>query len=388
VAFYIPLNTRSIFAPVPAFTFSSAQMDECRDYLANRTAHTECVPIVDESQLTLNGEGQLVETGYRFNPIGFEALGNALSRGLSIIFNELSGEVPSKVLYSDVKMNDIATAVSIYNMTLRVRFDSIRERTLLVNHQERAIEGFLGLDHRMLDNTEFFDLVCRMLQEHQPSAQFSRAEIIGRELRLFFIDSKSRRNDIYPDPQHSFASGWYFANREDTGQAVRAALCLYTKFGPAFEPVTAQSKVVHSGSDLYGRTSILVSRTASRALDMNEIAAGLKRLMQTSMKYSDNKAAFDEAHKRWTAYLAKYKIKLDAARTISRNAAMVGSDLRPREPIEAYTKAALEKRTLYDLFCAVLRSAKSEYAVSRDLLQGVALQMLLPSLKPTKSRKR
>lgn len=384
MSFYVPQHTRSIFAPVPAFTFSSAQMEECRAYLANRSAHTECVPIVDEAQLTLAGDGRLVENSYRFNPIGFEALSNALSRGLSLIFNELSGEVSSRQLYGGT-LDDIATAVSIYNMTLRVRFDAIRERTLLVNHQERAIEGFLGLDHRMLDNTEFFDLVCRSLQDHQENAQFSRAEIIGRELRLFFIDSKSRRNDIHPDPQHTFATGWYFSNREDTGQAVRAALCFYTKFGPAFEPFTSSSKVVHSGADMYGRTSALVSRTASRSFDMTAIAKNIKRLLSTPLKYSDSKPSFDEAMRYWTAYLTKYKIKLDMARTVSRNAAMVGSDLKPREAVEVYTKTVLEKRSMYDLLCSMLRTAKSEYAQSRDLLQGTALQILLPELK---SRKR
>lgn len=386
MSFYVPQSTRSIFAPVPAFTFSSAQMEDCRAYLANRSAYTECVPIVDESQLTLAGDGRLVDNNYRFNPIGFEALSNALSRGLSLIFNELSGESSSRLCYGGVKTDDIATAVSIYNMTLRVRFDAIRERTLLVNHQERAVEGFLGLDHRMLDNTEFFDLVCRSLQEHQPYAQFSRAEIIGRELRLFFIDSKSHRNDIHPDPQHTFATGWYFSNREDTGQAVRAALCLYTKFGPAFEPLTSASKVVHAGSDLYGRTSVLVSRTASRSLDTAKISQSLKKMLTVPLKYSDDKASFDEAMRYWAAYLAKYKIKLDTARAISRNAAMIGSDLKPREPVEVYTKDVLEKRTMYDLLCSILRAAKNEYAVSRDLLQGAALQMLLPEL--VKSRKR
>lgn len=387
MSFYVPQSTRSIFAPVPAFTFSSAQMDDCRAYLANRSAHTECVPVVDESQLTLAGDGRLAENNYRFNPIGFEALSNALSRGLSLIFNELSGEVSSRPLYGAVKVDDITTAVSIYNMALRVRFDAVRERTLLVNHQERAIEGFLGLDHRMLDNTEFFDIVFRALQDHQPAAQFSRAEIIGRELRLFFIDSKSHRNDIHPDPQHMFASGWYFSNREDTGQAVRAALCLYTKFGPAFEPLTSYSKVVHSGSDLYGRTAALVSRTASRSLDMTKISKSLQQMLNTPLKYSDNKVTFDAAVRYWTAYLTKYKIKLDMARTISRNAAMVGSDLKPREPVEVYTKDVLETRTMYDLLCSVLRSSKSEYSQSRDLLQGVALQMLLPDLLKPRKRK-
>ena len=80
---YSAQNTRSVFAPVASFQFPSAQMDECRNFLANRSAHTECVPIVDEAQLLMGTAGRLSETGYRFNPIGFDALARALSTSTS-----------------------------------------------------------------------------------------------------------------------------------------------------------------------------------------------------------------------------------------------------------------------------------------------------------------
>jgi len=371
-------NARSVFAPVTALFFQAQQEEECKAFLADRSAHTETVPIVDESQLLMRGDGRLVESGYRFNPLGFAALGRVMSGGLVAIFNELSGEVSRRLPESGSRADNIAAAVSIYNTTLRVRFDELRERTLLVNHQEQAVEGFLGLDHRMLGNTEFFDIVAEALQDKQTAAQFYRAEITGRELRLYFIDSNSRRTDLHQNPQHTFAAGWYFSNREDVGQAIKGALCVYTRFGVAFEPVTTKTKVVHAGADLVGRTAAMVSTVASRNSDMDALAGQMRNLLSTSLNFSDKKTDQEKAVRHWTNYLCRFKIKNDTATAIVKNAMLVGSDLKIRPPLEAYSKPVLASRTAYDLVCSILRLAKNEYAAYRDVLYGAAMKLLVP----------
>lgn len=371
-------NARSVFAPVTALFFQAQQEEECKAFLAERAAHTETVPIVDESQLLMRGDGRLVESGYRFNPLGFASLGRALSGGLVSIFNELSGEASRRLPENENRADNIAAAVSIYNTTLRVRFDELRERTLLVNHQEQAIEGFLGLDHRMLSNTEFFDIAADALQDKQTAAQFYRAEITGRELRLYFIDSNSRRIDLHQDPRHTFAAGWYFSNREDVGQAIKGSLCVYTRFGVAFEPITAKTKVVHAGADLVGRTTAMAATVASRNIDMDMLAGQLRKLLSTSLNFSDKKTEQEKAVRHWTNYLCRFKIKNDTAAAIVRNAMAIGSDLKPREPLEVYSKPVLASRNAYDLVCSVLRLAKNEYAVYRDVLHGAAMQLLVP----------
>lgn len=377
MAIHVEQNTRSVFAPVVALSFSSAQMEDCRNFLANRTAHTECVPVVDEAQLLMNSTGRLVETDYRFNAIGFDALARVLSGGLSAIFNELSGETTRGTLKEE-RPFDLAAAVSIYNTTLQIRFEAVREKTLLINHHEKAVEGFLGLDHRMLDNTVFFDTVQREMADKQPQAEFSRAEVIGRELRIYYIDPQSRRTDIHPDPRHAFASGWYFANREDAGNAIKAAVCIFTKFGAAVEPATKGSKIVHTGSDLLGRTAVLVSRAAAKTVDMGKLAKQIRDMLATPLKFSDNRTEFENMVRHWAYYISRFKVRYELARVISRHAALTGSDIDPRDPIELYTKTALESRTAYDLLCSILRQSRQEYATYRDLLQGMAMRLLMP----------
>lgn len=374
---YAAQTTRSVFAPVASFQFSAAQMEDCRNFLATRSAHTECVPIVDEAQLLMSTAGRLAENGYRFNPIGFEALAKTLSGGLSTVFNELSGEFYHGTAREDRPIN-MAAAVSIYNTTMQVRFESLRERTLLVNHNEKSIDGFLGLDHRMLDNTVFFDLIRREMADKQPQAEFSRAEIIGRELRLYYFDPESRRDNIHPDPRHTFAAGWYFSNREDSGHAIRAALCVFTKFGAAVEPPHKNAKVVHMGSDLQGRTAVLVGRTADRRVDMATIARQVKQLLSTNLNFSDNRKQFDSAIRQWAGYITKFKVRNDIARLVAKNAAMVGSDIEPRDAIDVYNDTALKARNAYDLMCSILRQSRQEYATYRDLLQAMAMRMLMP----------
>jgi len=376
---------RGVFAPVTAFAFSSGQLEECRDFLAKRTANTECVPMVDEAQILMRADGRLAETGYRFNALGFASLAQVLAYGLNPLFNELSGE-NGRLSAQGAAASDIAAAVSVYNTTVRVRFDAVRERTLLVDHREQTIDGFLGLTHRLLDNSRFLEIVSDELMTAQPEAQFSRAELIGRELRLFFILPKSRRNDIYTDPRHTFASGWFFSNREDTGLAINATTCLFTQFGVAVTPTASNLRLNHIGADLEGRTGALVARAAQNVIDMDVIAARVRALCQKSLGFTEDKAGFDAALDNCATLLLKMRVSRDVATRIARATATAGADLEPRAALEVYTKAALTERTLYDLCCSVLRYARHQHHTVRDVLQHGAMSMLIPEPRVKKRK--
>lgn len=370
-------KSKSVFAPVVALTFNPAQKDDCKNFLAQRNSDTECIPIVDEAQLAMAADGRIAESGYRFNAIGFYAVANAMISGLNSVFNDLSGESRNSFKTS-ISSGDLATAVSIYNMVLKSRFDNLRERTLLVNHREKTIEGFLGLEHRMLDNSVFFTLVSDELEARQSNAAFYRAELIGRELRLYFIDTSTKRSNIYHDPRHMFASGWYFSNREDAGLAIRASLCVMTRFGAAIEPKSRGSAVRHTGADLMGRAAIMVGKLVENTIDIDAVARAVNRLTGMSLNYSDSAKARDAAMEHWVTYLGRFKISREDAKYICKNAASVGADIDARNPMDLYSREVLSSRTVYDLFCSILRYSRNQYHTTRDLLQSAAMEILLP----------
>lgn len=366
---------RSVFAPVPTVTFTAAQFDACKEFLARRTADTEAIPIVDEQQLLLSADGSILESGYRFNAIGFAAISNALSPGLNSVFNDLAGEMRYKVADSAAN-GDLAAAVSLYNTVIRARFENVRERTLLFNHSTKTIEGFLGIEHRLLDNSIFLNLVTEEIANQQTTAEFYRAELIGRELRIYYADMATRRSDIYPDSRHTFAAGWYFSNREDTGFAIRAAACLLTKFGAAIDGRKKNAHVRHIGADLVGRTSLLINKTVATTLDMDSVGKNVQRLTGVVLGFAPAQKIFDAAVDHWVQYLSRYKIGREDAKQVCKNAATVGADLDIRDPIDIYTKEVLSSRTLYDLFCSMLRYSRSQYHTTRDLLQSAAMTVL------------
>lgn len=371
-------RARSVFAPVAAFSFNVKQQNDCRDFLTQRSADTESIPVVDEAQLTMAADGRIAENDYRFNAIGFAAVANALVPGLNSVFNDLTGEARGRYDIS-VSNGDLTTAVGIYNAALKSRFEFLRERTLLVNHREKTIDGFLGLDHRLLDNSLFFNMVADEIQAKQPGAEFYRAEVIGRELRIYYIDAKTKRNDIYIDPRHMFAGGWYFSNREDTGFALRAALCVMTKFGPAIENKRRGTHIRHTGADLVGRAALLLSKVVARETDMDVVAKNINRLVATSLNFSDSKDVLDAATTNWVSFLGQHRVTKEDAQRICKNAAMVGADIDPRNPIDVYTREVLSKRTLYDMFCSILRYSRNQFHTTRDALQSAAMQLLIPN---------
>lgn len=370
------IRNRSIFAPVTALAFNAQQLADLKQFLAQRSEHTDCVPISDVEQLLLAPDGRLAENGYRFNYLGFQALASGLAPGLASVFSEVAGE--QRIRANQEAEPSLQAAVSLFNLVARARIDAVRERTLLVDHRERVVEGFLGLNHRMLDNSAFLEIVTNEMQAQQPKARFQRAELVGRALRVFYIDPTSQRKDIYRDSRHTIAAGWSFNNSEDRHKAISAVLCLLTRFGSALERPRNNARMSHVGADLTGRTNMLVAKAVVRELDMPRIVTQLGRLQATPLGLTDDTEKFNSVVGEWIERLVRRGLLREDAKAIVTNAAMVGADLDPRDPAEVYTHHVLGARTAYDLVCSLLRFARDEPAASRDRLQMVAMEMMTP----------
>jgi hypothetical protein len=366
---------RSIFAPVIALSFSAAQEQDLIAYITKRSANTELVPISDIAQLTMTAAGRLTESGYRFNLLGFLAVCRGIAGGLSRLFAEVSGESPTKLI--DADFCSIPAAVSIYNEALRVKFESLRERTLLIDHHARTVEGFLGLSHKLLDNQLFLELISAEQASAQPEAVFHRAELVGRELAVYILDPASRRSDVYSDPTHTFAAGWYFCNREDTGNSVRAIPCVYTRFGVALMPNTGKQRLAHVGADLAGRAGMLIGKTFHRTVELTTLRQRVAELTAINLGFAAKKD-MEPVTKKWVNYLASIGVPNENARLIVKNAITVGADIVPRSPLDIFTDKVLAERTAYDLVCSVLRYARKQDTLFREKIQSVGYSLLFP----------
>jgi hypothetical protein len=370
---------RSIFVPVTALSFSQDQEADCAAFIDKRSAHTELVPLSDAEQLTLTAAGKFTDTGYRFNVLGFIAVCDAIAIGLHRVFGEISGESPSKLIDADAY--SLPSAVSIYNEALRVRFETLRERNLLIDHHDRVVDGFLGLNHKLLDNSVFFETIQNARTDKPDDTIFYRAELVGRELRVYILDPATKTTDAHPDSRHVFAAGWYFCNREDAGNSVRAIPCLYTRFGVALATDKNRNRLPHVGTDLSGRTAQLVVRTFTKSIDMVELKQRIATLREFKLGFTDNQTEFETVVKKWIGYLVSFGLSKETARAIVRNAAFSGADIEPRNPLDAYTGKVLETRNGYDLVCATLKHARNQPTHVREKIQSVGLSLLLPATK-------
>lgn len=377
----IAANTiASIFAPVPALRFSASTLADFQSYIENRSAGTEIVPVVDCEQLRMAVDGRLSESQYRFTVLGFNAVCNVVAPGLSNVFHELSGENPRKLSAADEF--SIPTAVGIYNAAMQVRFPALMERGLLVSHTERTIDGCLGVEHKFLDNNIFYSMLYEETTAQQADAHFYRAEIVGRELSVYMLDSPTRCDDIGPDSRHIFASGWFFSNREDAGAALFATPCLFTRLGPAIMRQRG-SKLSHVGADLTGRAAALMRRAVAQAVDMEKVRARVQLLLGKRLGYSANQKEQSAAIDKVARFLSRLGIRPNIGHVIAQNAAAVGADVEARDYSAAYDSRVLRARNFYDLFCSVLRYAKEQPTHMRLLLQAAAMEMVLP--RPKKS---
>lgn len=372
-------DTHAIFTPVTALAFAAAHEVQCREFLVQRAANTEIVPLADESQLVMAADARIAETQYRFNVIGFSAVCAALAPGLSNLFQDLSGALRRKA--GDTVLYNLPAAVSIYNTTLRLRFDLLRERSLMLDHGERTVCGFLGLDHKLMTNDVFFSVIQEELTARQPAAMFYRAEIAGRETRIYYVDSESKSTTIHPNPAYTFARGWYFVNREDAGHAIRAVPCLFTKFGVALASSGRKNRLSHIGADLVGRTTALVSQAGAQAPDMEQLRRNVRALCMQPLGFSERKEEMDAATARFVNLLQSRGIARQDAKSIVHSAATVGADLEPGDPLDVYTNKVLRRRNMYDLVCAALRFARMQPTTTRERVQFAAMQLLFPKVK-------
>jgi len=373
---------RATFAPVIALAFSANQEADCLDFLKQRSANTEIITISDEMQLRLAADACLIETGYRFNILGFTAVAGAICPGLPRVFGDISGLIVAK--YNNLDDCNVPAAVAIYNTALRVKFEQLREKTLLVDHAARAIDGLYGLNHKILDNAIFFEAVLIAMREHAPDCYFYRAEIIGRALSIYIIDPRSRRTNVARSGD-VYSAGWYFSNREDSGNSAKAVPCLYTPYGVALSPTGRTGRVIHVGADIMGRVGELIHSAYAKIVDMDMLAARMKILEAQPLGISD-KSEFNAIVKKWVGYLARFGLAHDDAKHIVKNAIQVGKDTEPRDPLDVFTGRSLTSRTALDLVCAILRYARTAHLMSRHKIQTTGMQMLLPT--PTNKERR
>lgn len=372
------LRPRSVFAPVPALVFNAHQYDTMRRFLVQRTEHTELVPISDEGQLLMAADGRLLESGYRFNSLGFQAFAAGACAGLASLFCSLAGEYQQRT-FANIE-SDLPAAVSVYNTVVRARMEMLRERALLVDHRERVVDGFSGLQHKLFSNVDFLDVVREEVTALKPTAVFQKAELVGRELTVYYIDPSTLRKDIYPDAQspHSLVGAWVFANREDQGKSLRALCGLLTKFGAAYFAANTQDRVVHVGSDLVGRARQLIVRSLQHELDMNIVLHQVDALQKQPLGIIGTTAAADSAFQAWQTYICKAGMRVADARLIVRNALTVGADVEPQGALSVLSGDAAAQRTAYDLWCAILRFANNEPTSSKERLRALAMRMVYP----------
>ena len=119
-------------------------------------------------------------------------------------------------------------------------------------------------------------------------------------------------------------------------------------------------------------------------IDLLAVAGHIYKLRQVSLGLMDKTEQFEEALDRWRTYLMRLKLPREDASVIARNAALVGSDLTPRDPVDAYTNPVLRARTGYDLLCAVLRFSRTAPRLEANRYQAAALRMMYPPPKKKK----
>jgi hypothetical protein len=217
---------------------------------------------------------------------------------------------------------------------------------------------------------------------YSPKMRFHGAALSGRKLvirycsvdPLFALDESEFETD-------EFFWGFYFGNSEVGDSSVKAAPLLLRNFDNtvALGDFSNGGRLSHTGKDFQRRFEGLLATVVERTPNPEKLKSRLERLRQISLGFERGKGddVYEVNFDRWVRFLQRKEFRLNLARHLIRNAILQGSyDVIPIPDISLSDRKSWSKRTVYDLYNSLSRSARSISLGMQERLEQAAYGLI------------
>ncbi len=367
-----------LYTKPPYHAFKANQMGQLEVLLTQSERATTLFPLADTQDLLLAEDGRTRRGNYRYTSHAFKQLTQLLCPGLSKMLPDLAGTIKRADLPDHLYFRPVAQR--IFNQVLDLRFQVLSQYRVIRDEHARLIEGFVGVKHRPLENLDSFRQMRDAIESMAPEAKFFAAVLSGRRLTLWF------RNEC-PSFQIQVGSktcpirvGYYFSNGEATGSSVRGAFALYTNHGACLRPFKKNERVTHIGRDFSRRLHKMFRAVLSDELQPGALQALCQASLPTPLGYAglDNKAV-KERDQRLVRGLGELGIPQRIGAGVLNDAVLMGADSEPMQPYQL--SLGIGSRTIFDLFVALLRTARKLPINQREKVEQAAYLTLTGKLQ-------
>ena len=350
--------------------------------LLEAQADTKPVRIGDPADVLLDRQGR-VRGRYRLTSPALMQLGATLSPGLGQAVLNLAGARPRADFPNEAISSELA--IRIINDVIRLRFELLRGRGMIVDHRARVVEGFVGSRYRFLSNFEFYSRARKAVPR---SARFHEAVVMGRQVLFRFL---------LPEPvttltaaggrEEPFYGGWHFSNGELGDCCVRGSAFLYRVWSDtsAIETFNRATSFVHSRGPSFERKLDKLFETASRRVSALRSSAGiLPKLVQKPLGFGVEGEKTPQRVDRLARMLSHKDLGVSVVRDAIYRALARGSYKKDRIDVistEAWGRQSnlvevAARRTLFDLYNALGEVAKGLAITPREHTEVAAYRLL------------
>lgn len=364
----------SIATSPKIYLFNETEDKALQEFLADVDRHTMILPINSPADLILDSECRTVR-GYRYTTIALNQLCRALASGLAYLLPDVAGMYRKP--NSDPRDYSLETSTEFLAKLIRLRFNRhLQTLQLVCNTQTKLIDGIVGVRYRYLSNNDFNQRAALTVRERR-SSSFVEGGLYGRHLYLRY---KWPDTTFEVQEGDTYAMGIHFANSEIGGSAVRAAISLIRSNGEcALGQFSGNSggRVIHSGADFEKRLSGLLGNIFIK-MKRKEVYKELFDKLQGHNLQLSSLGDQRRLH-RLSVSLGRKKLTQAFTRRVISSALAKGSSGEDRLADELPEDVALiiKQRTVYDLFTALMREARTLPLGHREQAEHVAYSLVM-----------
>lgn len=350
--------------------------------LLESQADTKPVRIGSLADVLLDRQGR-IQGRYRLTAPALMQLGSTLGPGLGQLALNLAGARPRLDVSGEVESPELA--VRIVNDMIRLRFELLRGRGMIVDHRARVVEGFVGSRYRFLGNYEFYSRARKALPRE---AKFHEAVVVGRQAMFRFLAPGPLRTLTSPSGREEpFYAGWHFSNGELGDCCVRASAFLYRAWSDtsSIETFNRATSFMHSRGPTFERRLERLFDTALRRVEtLGAAAEKLPLLLRRRLGFGAEGAKTSERVDRLARLLSNKDLGVSVVRDAIYRALAQGSYKRDRVDVvsaESWGRQAnlveiAARRTAFDLYNALGAVAKGLSVTAREHTEVAAYRLL------------
>lgn len=372
-----PVTRLSIAPKLQRFDVISSESAENDfvDVLRRNNESTSNIIVTRPEDLFLDSKAK-VQGRFTMSTIALASLCSRLVPGLSQTAANIAGDSLTDAELEASNEHSSAVAVDWINAAIKLRFRRVRGFTLVVDREQKRVEGVVGRKYAFVSNLELYSRAKEFANKSNRKVVFSDAALVGRRMALRFRDIKP----LFTSTDDTYFAGFHFANSETGDCSVRASAMIIRQRGntKSLSEFSDGGKIAHVKGRTFGtRLTELLTGLTFTAKDIQKYKTAIcDMLIRTNLNCGGTESHHDSRVKSIINQLRLAGLGTEVAAAVVKHALVYGSCKTDRLTAQDNPLDKFKTRTAFDIYNAITYRAKLLDIDSQEKAEQIAFRML------------